>query len=109
MGAVNIWQQSNMKSVLAAFVITLAAVQGQHVHNIEWTIKTFEECISPGEVISFNWNGKAHNVVEVNAAGYEKCETGATDKAGAEGPFEFTARTTGTHYFVCGVGEHCKF
>merc|ERR1712106_1258627 len=112
MGAVNNWQQSNMKSVLAAIVITLAAVQGQHVHNIEWKItgKPFEECIAPGEAISFNWVGKEHNVIMVKEQEYINCN-GGTNEAD-EGPVKFPGRNfrqLGNYYFVCGVGGHCEF
>ena len=99
-----------------------------HDHNIEWTItgEAFEECIAPGwllnrankitkqrklisgEKIVFNWEGDAHNVEKVNAAGYEGC-SGIKNTDGVEGPFTFAARRAGTYYFVCGVGGHCEF
>eukprot|EP00092_Neocalanus_flemingeri_P041542 GFUD01045241.1.p1 GENE.GFUD01045241.1~~GFUD01045241.1.p1 ORF type:complete len:115 (-),score=38.31 GFUD01045241.1:56-400(-) len=93
-------------AVLAAFVATLATVQGL---EIDWIITgkpLAEECIAPGEEAVFNWVAKYHNVEEVDAAGYEDC-SGFTITAGVTGPYTFTSQAPGTYYFVCGVGGHC--
>ena len=98
----------NTISLLAVFVATIASVCGDR--SIEWTItgEPFKECVAPGEKVVFNWDGEAHNVEKVNAAGYENC-SGIKNTEGVAGPFTFTARRAGTYYFVCGVGGHCEF
>jgi hypothetical protein len=52
----------------------------------------------------FNYNREAHNVVAVDAGGYNSCRaSGATYNSGSD-------RVTlgaGTSYFICGLSGHC--
>merc|ERR1712110_1015074 len=100
-------QLVNMLSALLLLVILTTSATADK--TIEWTItgEAFEECILPGEKLTFEWDN-GHNVVEVNQEGYEDCSGFEFDEP-SEGNAEFQTSTAGTYYFVCGVGGHCKF
>ena len=112
----------NMLSLLLLPLLATLSVNGDQ--TIQWTItgEPFQACIRPGEVrtwsgrsyhyvlgekLTFEWAG-GHNVERVSQEGYEECSGFKSDKAVA-GPFDFKTSTSGTYYFVCGVGGHCEF
>merc|ERR1719210_2520299 len=96
----------NMLSLLLLPLLATLSVSGDQ--TIQWTItgEPFQACIRPGETLTFEWDG-GHNVERVSQEGYEECSGFKSDKAVA-GPFDFKTSTSGTYYFVCGVGGHCE-
>ncbi|KAG6718812.1 hypothetical protein I3843_04G161800 [Carya illinoinensis] len=57
-----------------------------------------------GDQFSFNWTG-THNLAEVSKADYDNC-TKVSSYFGS--PLIFTPQSTGSHYFICTVDDHCE-
>ena len=78
---------------------------------IDWKVgmSAAEQSVSvkAGEVFSFKWTGD-HNVYKFpNAEAYKSCDfTKATLVSGK--PFSFSLSGSGTYYYGCKVGLHCK-
>ena len=69
--------------------------------------------ITSGEHVDFIWD-EGNNIVKVNKEVYEDCsdlKLKAVNTTATSGPFIFEADLfgVGDHYFICGVGGHCKF
>ena len=53
----------------------------------------------------FNYNPSVHNVVAVDAGGYNSCQqgSGAVYSSGSD----HVTLGAGTNYFICGLSGHC--
>ncbi|XP_072973373.1 chemocyanin-like [Typha angustifolia] len=60
-----------------------------------------------GDVLVFKYNPGVHNVVAVDAAGYNGCKTTRGSKVFKSGNDRFTLRK-GRNYFICNVVGHCE-
>ncbi|KAH7444908.1 hypothetical protein KP509_02G097600 [Ceratopteris richardii] len=61
----------------------------------------------PGDVLEFDYNKEAHDVVEVTEEGFERCtaeDAIATFRSGAD---RIALQTESTRYFICSVPGHC--
>ncbi|KAK4267554.1 hypothetical protein QN277_024321 [Acacia crassicarpa] len=61
------------------------------------------------DVLSFEFTTGQHDVVEVPKESYDSCSD--DNKIGntiETGPYNHTLNKTGTHYFICSVGQHCN-
>ncbi|KAL2635466.1 hypothetical protein R1flu_006945 [Riccia fluitans] len=54
----------------------------------------------------FQYPAEAHDVVEVTASNYKSCNAkgGRTRSSG----YDQLSLSAGTHFFICGVADHCK-
>ncbi|XP_028779188.1 cucumber peeling cupredoxin-like isoform X2 [Neltuma alba] len=105
---------------LPSLLLNCAAAQTVHVvgDTTGWTVpsdanfyatwassKTFHL----NDVLSFNFPTNVHDVVRVPKASFDACTSG--NQIGATitaGPANVTLKETGTHYFICTVGQHCQ-
>lgn len=56
----------------------------------------------------FVYSGSTHNVFEVTAADLASCNFDAPLKVyTTSGGAKITLKTTGTHYYICGIVGHC--
>ena len=60
-----------------------------------------------GDVLVFKYDPSAHNVVAVNATGYNSCTAPRGAKALRSGNDRVTLRR-GTNYFICTFPGHCQ-
>ncbi|KAI9110267.1 hypothetical protein K1719_018709 [Acacia pycnantha] len=61
------------------------------------------------DVLWFDFTTGEHDVVEVPKESYDSCSD--SNKIGdtiLTGPYDHTLNTTGNHYFICSIGNHCK-
>ncbi|KAI9110268.1 hypothetical protein K1719_018710 [Acacia pycnantha] len=61
------------------------------------------------DVLSFEFTTNEHDVVEVPKESYDSCSE--SNKIGNKiviGPYNHTLNTTGNHYFICSIGQHCN-
>ncbi|KAL6527281.1 hypothetical protein OROGR_016371 [Orobanche gracilis] len=67
------------------------------------TDKTF----TVGDTLAFNY-APGHTVDEVSAKDYKSCTTGNSITTDSSGATSIALKTSGTHYFICGVPGHCS-
>ncbi|XP_010916152.1 basic blue protein [Elaeis guineensis] len=60
-----------------------------------------------GDVLVFNYNPSAHNVVAVNRGGYSGCTTPRGSRVFRSGNDRITL-SKGTNYFICNFAGHCQ-
>ncbi|XP_006648512.1 chemocyanin-like [Oryza brachyantha] len=106
-------------TVLALCCAAAIAVPAAVVHGNEWTVGddkgwTFGVAgwengkrIRPGDVLVFKYDGKIHNVVEVDRAGYDGCKVTGPSKVRSSGD-DRVELAGGEAFFICGVGDHCS-
>ncbi|KAF3332449.1 chemocyanin-like protein [Carex littledalei] len=59
-----------------------------------------------GDVLEFNYNPAFHNVVAVDASGYNNCQMSAGSRVYNSGNDRITIGG-GTNYFICSFAGHC--
>ncbi|RWW13123.1 hypothetical protein GW17_00023178 [Ensete ventricosum] len=69
---------------------------------------TFELKCSCVLLAVFEYNKSFHNVLEVSKADYRSCNAASPVATFATGNDSFTIKTTGHHYFICGIPGHCS-
>ncbi|MED6155394.1 hypothetical protein PIB30_004826 [Stylosanthes scabra] len=60
-----------------------------------------------GDSLVFNY-GSGHTVDEVKEGDYKSCSTGNSISTDSSGATTIHLKTSGTHYFICGVPGHCS-
>ncbi|KAJ8754820.1 hypothetical protein K2173_015332 [Erythroxylum novogranatense] len=60
-----------------------------------------------GDVLVFNYSANSHNVVVVNKAGYDSCNTPPGSKIYTSGKDQITL-AKGQNYFICNFPGHCE-
>ncbi|URE13649.1 Plastocyanin-like domain [Musa troglodytarum] len=60
-----------------------------------------------GDTIVFEYNKSFHDVLEVSKADYRSCNAASPIATFATGNDSITIKTTGHHYFICGIPGHC--
>uniref|UniRef100_A0A0D9X467 Phytocyanin domain-containing protein n=1 Tax=Leersia perrieri TaxID=77586 RepID=A0A0D9X467_9ORYZ len=60
-----------------------------------------------GDQIVFKYSSSAHDVVEVNKAGYDACSASGPIATFTSGDDTVQLSAAGTRYFICGVPGHC--
>lgn len=66
--------------------------------------KTFEL----GDIITFEYNSRFHNVMRVSHSEYRSCIASSPLNTFSTGNDSYTVTTRGHHYFMCGVPGHCQ-
>jgi plastocyanin len=56
----------------------------------------------------FNYAGGAPTVDEVSASDYAACSSSKALSSDSTGTTTVTLKTSGKHYFICGVTGHCS-
>ncbi|XP_010932617.3 basic blue protein [Elaeis guineensis] len=76
-----------------------------------WTFNTVSwpngKRFRAGDVLVFKYNPAAHNVVAVNAVGYNRCTTPRGSKVFKSGNDRIRLRR-GRNYFICNFVGHCQ-
>ncbi|GJW34523.1 cucumber peeling cupredoxin-like protein [Tanacetum coccineum] len=111
-------------SMLVVFVMMMVAsstmAQTSHVvgGSVGWAIPSSNgvygtwasgQTFNVGDSLVFNFTTGMHNVLEVAQAAYGPCTITNPISTATTGPATIQLTTAGTHYFVCGVGQHCQF
>uniref|UniRef100_A0A2N9HWH2 Phytocyanin domain-containing protein n=1 Tax=Fagus sylvatica TaxID=28930 RepID=A0A2N9HWH2_FAGSY len=60
-----------------------------------------------GDVLVFNYSQDEHNVIVVNATGYDKCLASSNSGAFYSGNDKITSTTPGNKYYIC--QWHCDY
>ncbi|KAK3010445.1 hypothetical protein RJ639_010654 [Escallonia herrerae] len=61
-----------------------------------------------GDRLVFNYPNGEHNVYQVNETAFKQCVPSAGSTALTTGNDVVTLTTTGSYFFLCGIGQHCK-
>ncbi|KAK9137297.1 hypothetical protein Sjap_007891 [Stephania japonica] len=61
-----------------------------------------------GDTILFVYNAQFHNVMQVNHAEYQSCNTTAPIATHTTGNDSIVIKKIGHYYFLCGVPGHCQ-
>ncbi|KAI5080532.1 hypothetical protein GOP47_0003715 [Adiantum capillus-veneris] len=60
-----------------------------------------------GDSLVFLYEAEVHTVLEVGKSGYEDCSSANAIASYEDGKTSVVLRQAGTHYFICGVAQHC--
>ncbi|OEL12889.1 Mavicyanin [Dichanthelium oligosanthes] len=60
-----------------------------------------------GDTVVFTYNKQFHNVMAVSKASYKSCDTSKPMATWTTGNDSVVLKTTGHHYFLCGIPGHC--
>ncbi|PWA73382.1 cupredoxin, Blue (type 1) copper protein, binding site [Artemisia annua] len=106
--------------MVASFQMQSTMAQTRHVvgGSLGWTIPpngagayttwASGQTFRVGDSLFFNFTTGNHNVAEVAQAAYGPCTSSNPISLITTGPATVPLTTAGTHYFVCGVGQHCS-
>ncbi|XP_059637211.1 blue copper protein-like [Cornus florida] len=72
----------------------------------DYTTWTTGKTFSVGDSLVFNYGG-GHTVDEVSPSDYNTCTVGNAITSDSSGATTIALKTTGTHYYICGVVGHC--
>ncbi|XP_010266815.1 PREDICTED: blue copper protein-like [Nelumbo nucifera] len=75
--------------------------------NVDYSSWTKGKTFAVGDSLVFNYAGGGHTVDEVSQSDYTSCTVGNAISSDSSGKSTYTLKTTGTHYFICGVLGHC--
>ncbi|CAM0872355.1 unnamed protein product [Alopecurus aequalis] len=94
--------------LLAVCLLLVADVAGAATYNVDWSFNADSwsngKNFRAGDVLVFNYNPSLHNVVAVDAGGYNSCQgSGATYNSGSDHVKLGAGRT----YFICTLSGHC--
>ncbi|XP_077251497.1 blue copper protein-like [Tasmannia lanceolata] len=76
--------------------------------NVDYSTWTSGKSFAVGDSLVFNYGGGAHTVDEVSTSDYSSCTVGNSITTDSSGTTTITLKTSGTHYFICGVVGHCS-
>ncbi|TVU10645.1 hypothetical protein EJB05_44189 [Eragrostis curvula] len=110
-----------MARALAIVAIMAAAVFGMAsaaTYNVgepsgSWDLRTdygtwaASKRFQPGDQIVFKYSPSAHDVLEVNKAAYDSCNTDNAIATHTTGNDVITLDAPSTRYFICGFPSHC--
>ncbi|KAI4327046.1 hypothetical protein L6164_019549 [Bauhinia variegata] len=61
-----------------------------------------------GDTLVFKYPEGVHNVLRVNATGFQQCMAPASTQALTTGNDVITITSEGRKWYICGVGRHCE-
>ncbi|CAM6127605.1 unnamed protein product [Calypogeia fissa] len=61
-----------------------------------------------GDTLNFQYNSLEHNVLQVTAAAFSKCDGHAPIQRWTDGNSTITLSNPGKFFFICGMHSHCK-
>ncbi|KAM5575550.1 blue copper protein [Rosa sericea] len=74
--------------------------------GVDYTTWTSDKTFAVGDNLAFNY-GSGHTVDEVSGSDYKSCTTGNSITSDSSGATTIPLKTSGTHYFICGIVGHC--
>ncbi|ERM95344.1 hypothetical protein AMTRI_Chr04g183100 [Amborella trichopoda] len=75
--------------------------------NFDYTTWASGKTFATGDNLVFNF-GSSHTLDVVDSSGYNGCSASNALTTFSTGPVTYNLKTTGTHYFICGVPGHCS-
>ncbi|KAJ1699703.1 hypothetical protein LUZ63_008215 [Rhynchospora breviuscula] len=78
------------------------------VTGFDYTTWTSGKSFKEGDTLTFNYVSGSHTVDEVSSSDYSSCSTSNALSSDSSGTTKITLKTSGTHYFICGVSGHCS-
>ncbi|KAK6940198.1 Phytocyanin domain [Dillenia turbinata] len=66
-----------------------------------------DKTFTVGDNLVFNY-GSTHTVAEVSGSDYKACSATNAITSDSSGSTKIPLKTTGSHYFICGVSSHCS-
>ncbi|KAL6965810.1 hypothetical protein U1Q18_036871 [Sarracenia purpurea var. burkii] len=63
---------------------------------------------SVGDVLVFEYSTRAHDVAQVTKANFDSCSSANPISLATTGPTSIPVTSSGDHYFICTVGNHCS-
>ncbi|XP_020575658.1 LOW QUALITY PROTEIN: blue copper protein-like [Phalaenopsis equestris] len=103
MGTIFLISWANMGS---ATVYSVGDTSGWNT-GVDYSSWTSGKTFAVGDSLAFAYGAGTHTVNEVSANDYQSCSTSNYLSTDSSGSTTITLRTSGTHYFVCGVPGHC--
>ncbi|TVU10642.1 hypothetical protein EJB05_44247 [Eragrostis curvula] len=102
-------------AVMAAAVFGMASAATYNVGEPSgsWDLRTnygnwaASKRFHPGDQIVFKYSPQAHDVLEVNKAAYDSCNTDNAIATHTTGNDVINLDAPGTRYFICGFPSHC--
>lgn len=76
--------------------------------GVDYTTWASDKIVRIGDTLAFNYAGGAHTVDEVSAADYASCSASNALSSDSTGTTSIALKTSGKHYFICGVSGHCS-
>ncbi|PKI47336.1 hypothetical protein CRG98_032261 [Punica granatum] len=76
--------------------------------GVDYSTWASSKSFAVGDTLVFNYGSGMHTVDEVRKSDYSTCTTGNSITTDSSGTTSILLRTTGTHYFICGVAGHCS-
>jgi hypothetical protein len=76
--------------------------------GVDYTTWASGKSFQAGDTLTFNYGSGAHTVDEVSSSDYSSCSSSNALSTDSSGTTTITLKTTGTHYFICGIPGHCS-
>ncbi|PWZ10121.1 Basic blue protein [Zea mays] len=95
-------------ALLAAAFLLLLGVADAATHRVDWSFNADSwskgKSFRAGDVLEFNYDPSVHNVVAVDAGGYNGCRPSGTSYGSGS---DRITLGPGTSYFICSLNGHC--
>ncbi|CAL9060136.1 stellacyanin-like [Musa acuminata AAA Group] len=75
--------------------------------DFDYTTWTSGKSFVVGDNLVFKYAASQHNVDKVNAAAYNACSSSSPISSDNSGQTTINLDTSGKHYFICGISNHC--
>lgn len=69
---------------------------------------SLHQTFKTNDVLVFNFPTGLHTVAKVTKAAYDSCNLQNPISIHTTGPARITIDSTGNHYYICTVGQHCN-
>ncbi|XBH85925.1 chemocyanin-like [Triticum dicoccoides] len=87
-----------------------ADTAGAATYNVDWSFASgswpIGKSFRAGDVLVFSYNPAVHNVVAVDAGGYNSCRGSGATHTYTSGS-DHVPLVPGTNYFICSLSSHC--
>ncbi|CAH8257920.1 unnamed protein product [Arabidopsis lyrata] len=103
---------STLVGFLVIIFFNVFAPASSASHPVEWSLgKDYSslatgKSFAVGDTIVFNY-GAGHTVDEVSESDYKSCTLGNAISSDSSGTTSIALKTSGPHYFICGIPGHC--
>ncbi|KFK41656.1 hypothetical protein AALP_AA2G155800 [Arabis alpina] len=93
-------------------IINVFAPAYSATHSVEWSLGKDYTSLATGkpyavgDTMVFNY-GAGHTVDEVSESDYKSCTVGNAISSDSSGTTSIALKTSGPHYFICGIPGHC--
>ncbi|THU52183.1 hypothetical protein C4D60_Mb10t01310 [Musa balbisiana] len=75
--------------------------------NVDYTTWISGKSFFVGDNLVFKYTASQHNVEKVNAAAFNTCSSSSPISSDNSGETKINLDTSGKHYFICGISNHC--